>query len=214
MDLSEYEQQRLRNMAENARVLSELGVADAASSLRPEKRPRAPASSTPREFQPRTKMRTSYRSAGVAADDEAAKSAALQLAAKDQPFRGPNPNSPYVPRPQGPPPLSDEQRANLAAAKEGWLGKMEAWLRSSGASEFNTKKVMERVYELVSGQGVPLRGLYSGAAFEGRAVKLTDDLVELRATGKRLYGKYDIGGWSINHPIGKMIKVCVRSPFV
>ena len=63
---------------------------------------------------------------------------------------------------------------------------------------------MQRVEELASGIGVELRGL-EAHAFEGRAVRISDDLVALRQEAKA-FADFDIGGWRLNHPIGKMIQ--------
>ena len=71
-------------------------------------------------------------------------------------------------------------------------------------SELNLRTTMTRVEDLASGIGVELRGL-DVAAFEGRAVSISDDLVALRHEAKA-FVDYDIGGWRLNHPIGKMIQ--------
>ena len=71
-------------------------------------------------------------------------------------------------------------------------------------SEINLRATMQRVEELASGIGVELRGL-EAPAFEGRAVRISDDLVALRQEAKA-FADFDIGGWRLNHPIGKMIQ--------
>ena len=100
-----------------------------------------------------------------------------------------------------PPPLSDAQKAALAACSD-WLPRFEVWLRGN-VSHDNANKTMDRVKELVSGKGVYLRGY--GIAFGNQAVSIYDDLVTLKARaaaqfGPRGNGK-DAGGWHLNHPL-------------
>ena len=108
---------------------------------------------------------------------------------------------------KGAPQLSAEQRAALAGAS-GWLARFEAWLRKS-VSQYNADKVMERVHDLVSGRGVELSGLGAPVAFEGRSISISDDLVSLRAEAAARHGPRgdgrDVGGWFLNHPIGKLL---------
>ena len=49
-----------------------------------------------------------------------------------------------------------------------------------------------------------LRGL-EVPAFEGRAIRISDDLVALRQEAKA-FADLDIGGWRLNHPLGKMVQ--------
>ena len=108
-------------------------------------------------------------------------------------------------KPKAAPSLTEEQRETLANAAQ-WLERFEVWLRGE-VSQANADKTMDRVRELVSGQGVHLKGY--GVAFEGRAVSIADDLVELKAEAAASFGPRgngrDQGGWHLNHPIGKLL---------
>ena len=79
------------------------------------------------------------------------------------------------------PTLTAAQRGSLAAA-QGWLSRMKEHYRPM-LSEINLRATMQRVEELASGIGVELRGL-EAHAFEGRAVRISDDLVALRQVGE------------------------------
>ena len=67
------------------------------------------------------------------------------------------------------PVLTEGQRTSLANASQ-WLERFELWLRGV-VSETNANATVARVRDLVSGQGVHLKGY--GRAFEGRAISIT-----------------------------------------
>eukprot|EP00966_Prymnesium_polylepis_P071587 1662793-Prymnesium_polylepis.1 len=147
-ELSDYEQQRLANIAENHRMLASLGLNTAV-----QERQVSPSPS----------------------------------AKKKQP---------------GEVELSEVQRAALSRADQ-WLERFEVWLRGQ-VSKLNADTTMARVLELVSGQGVHIKG--AGRAFEGRDITIADDLVTLRQESIVRFGAQDSGGWHLRHPIGKLIK--------
>ena len=70
-------------------------------------------------------------------------------------------------------------------------------------SDFNHAKVMRHAEELASGAGIQLPGL-GERVFEGRPIHISDDLVALREEA-RAFARWDVGGWRLNHPIGKLI---------
>ena len=102
--------------------------------------------------------------------------------------------------------LRDEQRAaqraHLADAS-GWLAQMSEHFHGR-LSDFNHAKVMRHAEELASGAGIQLPGL-GERVFEGRPIHISDDLVALREEA-RAFARWDVGGWRLNHPIGKLIK--------
>ena len=158
-ELSAYEEERLRRIAENKRKLIELGIETDAEQQRRERRAKLS------QISPGSKKKAE------------------------------------------PPPLTDDQRAALAGASQ-WIERFEVWLRDD-VSQANADKTMERVRELVSGQGVRLKGF--GLAFAGRTISIFDDLVDLKAESAAQFGPKgngcDHGGWHLNHPIGKLLKV-------
>ena len=70
-------------------------------------------------------------------------------------------------------------------------------------SDFNHAKVMRHAEELASGAGIQLPGL-GERVFEGRPIHISDDLVALREEA-RAFARWDVGGWRLNHLIGKLI---------
>ena len=197
--LSEYEEQRLRNISANQEILASLGLDEATL-----KRDRPEQSRQTRVPQPRQqKTRVSFRHHGLEPDADAEEvDQAMQVAAAGPSLvpqypRGP----PRVPRPAVPT-LTAAQRGSLAAA-QGWISRMKEHYRPM-LSEINLRATMQRVEELASGIGVELRGL-EVPAFEGRAIRISDDLVALRQEAKA-FAELDIGGWRLNHPLGKMVQ--------
>ena len=152
--LSEYEEQRLRNISANQEILASLGLDEATL-----KRGRPEQSRQPRVPQPRQqKTRVSFRHHGLEPDADAEEVDQAMLAAAAGPSivpqvaRGP----PRVPRPAVPV-LTEAQRGSLAAA-QGWISKMKEHYRPM-LSDINLRATMQRVEELASGIGVELRGL-------------------------------------------------------
>jgi len=152
--LSEYEEQRLRNISANQEILASLGLDEATL-----KRGRPEQSRQPRVPQPRQqKTRVSFRHHGLDPDADAEEVDQAMLAAAAGPSivpqvaRGP----PRVPRPAVPV-LTEAQRGSLASA-QGWISKMKEHYRPM-LSDINLRATMQRVEELASGIGVELRGL-------------------------------------------------------
>ena len=218
MDESEYERKRRENMRQNAAALAALGLDDESTRLQERKRPRAePRERKERAIQP--KQKTSLRAAGVGADASAeeveaavaaaaaAAGGAVERATREgvavAPVAGPSGGTPR-PRATGAQ-LSDEQRAaqraHLADAS-GWLAQMSEHFHGR-LSDFNHAKVMRHAEELASGAGIQLPGL-GERVFEGRPIHISDDLVALREEA-RAFARWDVGGWRLNHPIGKLI---------
>ena len=102
---------------------------------------------------------------------------------------------------QSTPTIDRGQRSVLAAE---WLDDFRKYLTSLGLSEKNFKLVMKRVEELSSGAGVQMNQC-SMRAFEGRKVMISDDLEALLCEVKQKFLEYDVGGWKLRHPLGKMI---------
>ena len=197
---NEYERRRRENIAANALVLAELGLDSSSTRV---KREREPAPRRDRgEAVQLTKSRTSLRAAGVNPDapPEEAEAAIGNAALRFVPTSlraGPS-SAPRTATPH----LDEEQRSFLVAAS-GWLAHMREHL-SARVSKANLDLTMGRVEELASGAGVYLNGC-PVIAFEGRAISISDDLVALRTEAKA-FGQYDLGGWRLNHPLGKMIQ--------
>ena len=202
--LSEYERQRLERIEDNKRMLVALGIETASEQCRQQPKPVATQGLSPRAPKaPQAKQRMCYRHAGLSADaSEAARERTLSEAAVQLEM----PAAASSPRASGPPQLTEEQRATLAASR-GWLSQFETWLRGAVSAD-NANKTMDRVRELVSGQGVSLPGGHM--ALKGRAVCISDDLVRLKAEASDAYGVrgngLDRGGWHLNHPLGKLLR--------
>ena len=166
--LSEYEEQRLRNISANQEILASLGLDEATL-----KRGRPEQSRQPRVPQPRQpKTRVSFRHHGLEPDADAEEVDQAMLAAVAGPSlvpqvaRGP----PRVPRPAVPV-LTEAQRGSLAAA-QGWISRMKEHYRPM-LSDINLRATMQRVEELASGIGVELRGLEVPASDSTLTLPLT-----------------------------------------
>jgi len=205
MELSEYEEQRLRNISQNQEILAKLGLDETTLKRARGEEPRQPRAPRPRLKMQKTRL--SFRHHGLQPDAKDEEVDSAMQAAVAGPSRASAPQDPRqvlpagscpqagprLPRPAVPE-LTAEQRGSLAAA-QGWISKMREHFRPT-LSELNLRTTMQRVEDLASGIGVELRGL-EVPAFEGRAVSISDDLIALRQEAKA-YADYDVGGWRLN----------------
>ena len=114
----------------------------------------------------------------------------------------PSPGRAAAPRPRATgAQLSDEQRAaQRAPRRRVGVARSDVGHFHGRLSDFNRGDAPRRGAGERRGDRLP--GL--GDVFEGRPIHISDDLVALREEA-RSFARWDVGGWRLNHPIGKLI---------
>uniref|UniRef100_A0A7S0ED00 Uncharacterized protein n=1 Tax=Phaeocystis antarctica TaxID=33657 RepID=A0A7S0ED00_9EUKA len=218
-NLSEYELQRLRNIATNRARLAELALDDALDT-RTQRRTlsadeierRSAAGAALHESRLANRRPTSRRLVLLAASSaERARaspvapiyesSAALDALEREAPKRKVRKKQRREGEGAG---LSAAQRETLTHAA-GWLEAMRAYFADK-LSEPNLRNVMKVTTALASGAGTACHTKHSGAFCKGRPIDMTMNFLALRIEANEwLHRDDDPGnGWRLDHPIGKL----------
>lgn len=88
-----------------------------------------------------------------------------------------------------------------------WLQNIHVGSKNLPISQANARSVINRIRDLVSGNGITYKNWPPGVIFHPQVVALQDDLMAMLADAKafeRRYGRDKGNGWLLQHPIKKL----------